>query len=85
MSTTSPEDLALRRYLAEQWSHVADQVTARARSCHSLDLDQLQRLLSSLVGAGITVRVTPHRSFTEHVVAFSRPDDQMPLLIGRLE
>lgn len=32
-----PEDLASRRYLAEQWSHVPDQVTARARNCHSLD------------------------------------------------
>ncbi|MFD4924202.1 MULTISPECIES: hypothetical protein [Streptomyces] len=85
MSTTSPEDLALRRYLAEQWSHVPDQFTARARNCHNLDPNQLRKLLSSLVGAGITVRVIPDRSPTEHVATLSRLDDQMLLLIGRLE
>ncbi|AYV32245.1 hypothetical protein EES41_36420 [Streptomyces sp. ADI95-16] len=79
----SPGDLASRRYLAEQWSHVPDQVTASTRTCHSLDPEQLRKLLSSLVGAGITVRVTPDRSPTQHVVTFSRPHDQALPLIGR--
>ncbi|EDX21284.1 hypothetical protein SSAG_01075 [Streptomyces sp. Mg1] len=57
--------------------------TRSRRNCHSLEPHQLRKLLSSLVGAGITVRVIADRSPTEHVVAFSRLDDQALPLIGR--
>lgn len=50
--------------------------TRSRRNCHSLEPHQLRKLLCSLVGAGITVRVIADRSPTEHVVAFSRLDDQ---------
>ncbi|MFE3863647.1 hypothetical protein ACFXPT_24830 [Streptomyces goshikiensis] len=80
MSTASPKDRALRRYLAEQWSDAPDQVTTELPH---LEPHQLRKLLSSLVGAGITVRVIADRSPTEHVVAFSRLDDQALPLIGR--